>query len=94
MYLNLYGKSESEQRSLVLHEFGHALGLDHEHQRSDFWDKLEKFTIGEDKMKNGNNGQCAKAGKEHFRKKYADDGERFPKKVETKYDSNSITHYW
>ena len=96
MHLNLYGMLESEQRSLVLHEFGHALGLDHEHQRSDFWNKLRKFTIGEEKMKSGNNGQCAKAGEEHFKKEYTDEKGQIciPNKEESKYDPKSIMHYW
>ena len=53
MMLNLNKKefpSEKEQRSLVIHEFGHALGLEHEHQRSDFWDVMEKH-INLDRMK-------------------------------------------
>lgn len=27
----------------MIHEFGHALGLGHEHQRSDFWRVASKF---------------------------------------------------
>ncbi|XP_064389480.1 uncharacterized protein LOC135337477 [Halichondria panicea] len=33
-----------KQRSLVIHEFGHALGIEYdEHQRSDFWKDAEKL---------------------------------------------------
>ena len=45
MILNLNQRdypTKEAQRSLVIHEFGHALGLEHEHQRSDFWDGVEK----------------------------------------------------
>ena len=42
MQLNLGGHTPDLQESLVVHEFGHALGLEHEHQSSDFWDVLEK----------------------------------------------------
>ncbi len=38
------------QKSLVIHEFGHALGLEHEHQRSDFWEVLGEY-IDDEKMK-------------------------------------------
>ncbi len=31
------------RRSLVIHEFGHALGLEHEHQRSELWQVLSKY---------------------------------------------------
>ena len=90
MYLNLFGKSEADQRSLVLHEFGHALGLDHEHQRSDFWKVLERFTIGKQKMQDGDDGQCAKAVAEHFKRDYQ---ERVAPQ-QTDYDPQSIMHYW
>ena len=90
MYLNLFGKSEADQRSLVLHEFGHALGLDHEHQRSDFWKVLERFTIGKKKMQDGDDGQCAKAVAEHFKKDY----QGRVGLQQTDYDPQSIMHYW
>ena len=75
MILNLYGMSQPQQRSMVLHEFGHALGLDHEHQRSDFWDVLEsvdeddqlRFIIGKNKMRSGNKRQCRPACEAVFR---------------------------
>ncbi len=49
MCLSLLYMSDKYKMSYVLHEFGHALGLDHEHQRSDFWDILgQKDGPGED----------------------------------------------
>ena len=43
MQLNLVGHSPELQESLVIHSFGHALGLEHEHQRTDFWEVLGKY---------------------------------------------------
>ena len=42
MVLNLKGFHPDLQKSLVIHEFGHVLGLEHEHQRPDFWDVVKK----------------------------------------------------
>ena len=47
MVLNLHGLGYSARITIVIHMFGHALGLEHEHLRSDFWDTLgECFDIG------------------------------------------------
>ncbi len=86
--------SDKEKKSYVLHEFGHALGLDHEHQRSDFWDILgekdgngdDRFIIGEEKMKNGDG--CEEAHNEVFVRRSYD------KQEQSEYDPNSIMHYW
>ena len=42
MFLNLSGDDRRKEH-LVMHEFGHALGLGHEHQRAVFWDNIKKF---------------------------------------------------
>ncbi len=90
MVLNLYGMTKAEQRSMVLHEFGHALGLDHEHQRSDFWDVLEPLTIGESLMKSGDGGKCQSACDAVFRAEL-----NVPHESEKSvYDPASIMHYW
>ncbi len=106
MVLNLHGMTKAQQKSMVIHEFGHALGLDHEHQRSDFWDVLERkdeqgqfrFIIGKDemkegkkKMKGGDGDYWEPACDEVFR----DDDCTAPDGTEeTDYDSESIMHYW
>ena len=47
MVLNLHNLGYTAQKRIVIHEFGHALGLEHEHLRSDFWDTVgECFYIG------------------------------------------------
>ena len=30
-------------RATIVHEFGHALGLGHEHQHPDYWKSIKKF---------------------------------------------------
>ena len=98
MILNLYGMSDAAQKSYVIHEFGHALGLDHEHQRSRFWDILEekdkkgnyRFIVGIDKMKKTNSyGQPA--CQQHLRKNWP---EKEAKITRPEYDPDSIMHYW
>ncbi|XP_064390076.1 uncharacterized protein LOC135337974 isoform X3 [Halichondria panicea] len=88
MVFNLYGMTKAVQRSIVIHEFGHALGLDHEHQRSDFWDVLQPFTIGTNQMKNGDSGRCISASEAVFNLRETIGSDR------TEYDSKSIMHYW
>ncbi len=81
MVLNLRGLPAHLQRSLVIHEFGHALGLDHEHQRSDFWDVMggyfDKKRIPQE--------QYTRVVK----KSDAVDKDRV-----LEYNPNSIMHYW
>ena len=67
MMLNLGCGCHENKRSLVIHEFGHALGLEHEHQRSDFWDGVEKH-IDVERMKEDERVKdpIAKEGKASF----------------------------
>ena len=72
-------------------------GLDHEHQRSDFWDvleskdKYEKYRfIGRRRMKSGDGGRCKRACDAVFRGKL-----NLPHEIEkSEYDPASIMHYW
>ena len=95
MVLSLRGHSEATQQSLVVHEFGHALGLEHEHQRSDFWDVVGEC-FDEDKIKNDprvNRPSQAKdeAGAGFERDWFAKSSDCLV--TDGEYDPDSIMHY-
>ncbi len=79
MQLNLYSMDERDQKSYVLHEFGHALGLEHEHQRSDFWVLLEDL-LDYDPRGLGQYSSFM--------------FEKGVNRLQTEYDPDSIMHYW
>ena len=79
MQLNLGGHSPEVQESIVVKCFGHALGLEHEHQRSDFWSVLEKhLDVERIKAK----PQVAAAFMDHSKEQGS-----------SEYDPDSIMHY-
>ena len=101
MVLNLLGHPADLQESLVIHEFGHALGLEHEHQRSDFWDVVGKHidmkTMKGDTFVNprqeSDGGQSF--GKDWFKDtKALEEKKGLPKESVPEYDPDSIMHYW
>ena len=109
MVLNLTRMYCPNQRSLVIHEFGHALGLDHEHQRSDFWEYLEKH-IDMEKMCNDERvrKQISDKGKASFGEDWFRDKSKIPRVIRkilrikdredgqvasAQYDPESIMHY-
>ncbi len=96
MYLNLAQHSPELQESLVVHEFGHALGLEHEHQRSDFWDVVEKHidlaTMKDDPFVKGSQ-QGEQATLSFGRDWFKDVKTLKEKKNSTPYDPDSIMHY-
>ena len=86
----------SYKRHLVIHEFGHALGLGHEHQRSTFWSDIRPH-IDLDRMKQYFRGCMSGLSdgdfERHWQHNYAVDtcselGQS------TEYDPESIMHYW
>ena len=81
MWLDLSRGNLEYHEHLVVHEFGHALGLEHEHQRSDFWKKIGPY-IDISLMKADLQG------------KYEDYEQNFDPKASTDYDPESVMHYW
>ena len=90
MWLDLHsntGLDDKYKKHLVVHEFGHALGLGHEHQRSDFW-KLIKPYIDMTKMRKKLNISDAS-----FAINW-DNDKLFERGKCTAYDPHSVMHYW
>ncbi len=92
MMLDLKNYPRDFQKYLIVHQFGHALGMEHEHQRQDFWNAIKKH-IDKDKIKNDRN-----IG--NYRTVEAIERDWFP--LETKshresvkeYDPQSVMHWW
>ena len=86
MNLYLKGLSYKFQRFLVIHEFGHVLGLEHEHQRSDFWKVASKYI----------NESAMKADPRMKKVNFSVDILKYTKPEGhcSEYDPDSIMHYW
>ena len=90
-------QNDAEKRSLVIHEFGHALGLGHEHQRSDFWGKVGEY-FDKDSVESAlecsieRKASSAGGKKATFEMDYYDTTDGLSNSSET-YDPDSIMHY-
>ena len=88
MILSLEGIDHKMQEFLVIHEFGHALGLEHEHQRSDFW-KVADSLLDVGKMRRDPRMKNVKFDRDMLEKQSQDTTVITPE-----YDPDSIMHYW
>ena len=89
-------KGQNYKKHLVIHEFGHALGLFHEHQRSDFWTNVHDF-IDIKKMQESIKAHLGKKMsdlefEEYWKNQWAE--AETPVAGKTTYDRDSIMHYW
>lgn len=90
MLLDLHtgGANDAYKKNVVIHEFGHILGLTHEHQRSEFWKLIKQF-IDEKKMK-----KDLKLTDDQFKIDWDVDHFSNMEGESTEYDPTSVMHYW
>lgn len=78
---------------LVIHQFGHALGLEHEHQRQDFWKVIEKhidkYKMLKDKSTGNYNHQL-----DAFERDWLSFETKIHREYKYDYDPESIMHLW
>ena len=84
MTLDLRELNNYHIQATILHEFGHALGLAHEHQQPEFWTHMEKF-LDVPKMQEHSQFESEPKFREQCMKLRNGKG--------WKYDPKSVMHY-
>ena len=77
------------KRSMAIHEFGHVLGLEHEHQRPCFWNVASKH-LDVEKIKSNPLFKGTNLEVDYFLVKQ----KMHEEVLEKDYDPDSIMHYW
>ena len=73
-------------RATIIHEFGHVLGLGHEHQHPRYWNCIKKF-LDLSTMK-----KDLRVKEEHFRSNWTNT-EPDRNSTMSDYDEDSVMHY-
>ncbi len=87
MIFSLKGLDPNMQKFLVMHQFGHALGLCHEHQSPDFWEVADSL-LDVRKMKADSRMKNVNFEREMLEERSQD------ATFKPEYDPDSIMHYW
>ena len=86
MVLSFSNKNNVYNTHIVVHEFGHALGMKHEHQRSKFLSIAKKF-LDVEKMRKDSRLLNASIDREYL-------GVDPDTTGSLEYDPDSVMHYW
>ena len=91
MWLNLGEKHDAKKRRAVIHEFGHALGLSHEHKSPLAPDMLLEEVVINDLMKKHKIDE--QKAREKFQRNFKRAAQFGEDQWATEYDANSIMQY-